>query len=855
MSIAKGTRFGPYEILAPLGAGGMGEVYRARDTRLERTVALKILAPALARDPDLNTRFEREARAIASLQHPNICVLHDLGREADTAFLVMEFLEGETLADRLRRGPLPLPELVKIGSEIAAGLERAHRAGIVHRDLKPGNIMLTKSGAKLLDFGLAKPRFGSSSLAGNLPTLRETPATQAGALLGTLPYMSPEQLAGAEADPRSDIFALGCVLYETSTGKTAFSGTVAVAPPALDRLIRACRDSDPDLRVQSARDVGLMLQELAQPASAASATAPRAWLWPAVGATALAAALALAWVAVRRAPVALRLSAEISPPPGMQFTFAGSFPGPPVLSPDGSKLMFVAHNASGSNSIWIRALDQSAARQVPNTGNVSLPFWSPDGTSIGYFTQSGVNGAGKLMLLNLAGGLPRAVADSLTPRGGTWSADGTIVFAPNISGGLLRVPAAGGPAATVTRLESSRFSSHRYPFFLPDGRHFLYLAVNHDDASQDTVFWASLDGRDHRPLLHSLTGAIFAAGRLLYSAEGTLLAQSFDPATGKLSGTARPLVNDVFDDNISWRPGYTAANNGLIVYASGSPGVQRAAWVDRSGRTVSSLAPYTGTAISADVSSDGKRLAISLDQGMQDVWVEDVAGSARSRLTFGPVADLMPAWSPDGKWIAYSSEQNGAFRVMRRAADGGIEQQVAPALDGSGDLIPFGWSRDSAELICVLRRSDFTESLLAVPLDGRAPPRTLEAAPGEIFDEASVSPDGRWASFVAGPAGQPHNLFVVPFRGSAGRWQVTTQGVLRSFWTSGGRELDVVDATGALVAIPVASSPGAPSFGAPKILAANFPPALAATPDGLRFLVRYNPDDQVRLRLLTAWNH
>lgn len=855
MSLAKGTRFGPYEVVAPVGAGGMGEVYRARDTRLDRTVALKILAPALARDPELNTRFEREARAIASLQHPNICVLHDLGHEADTAYLVMEFLDGETLADRLRRGPLPLAELVRIGIEVCSGLERAHRAGIVHRDLKPGNIMLTKSGAKLLDFGLAKPRLSSSSIAGNLPTMRETPATQAGALLGTVPYMSPEQLAGAAADARSDVFALGCVLYEMATAKTAFRGTVAVTPPALDRLVRACREADPDLRVQSARDVGLMLQELVEPVGGAAAGPARRWAWPSVAAAAMAAALVLAWMALRPPMAAARISAEISPPPGMQFTFAGSFPGPPVLAPDGSKLMFVAHNASGLNTIWIRSLDQSLSHEVPNTGNVSMPFWSPDGASIGYFTQAGVNGVGKLMLLNLAGGLPRPVADSLTPRGGTWGADGTILYAPNISGGLWRVPASGGAAIAATHLESSRFSSHRFPFFLPDGNHFLYLAINHDDASQDTVFWASLDGRDHRALLHSLTGAIFAAGRLLYSADGTLLAQPFDPSRGKLSGTARPLANDVFDDNISWRPGYSAARSGLAVYASGSPGVQRAAWVDRTGRIVSSLPPYSGTAVSADVSPDAKRLAISLDQGMQDIWVEDVGGGARSRLTFGPVADLMPAWSPDGKWIAYSSAQNGAFRVMRRPANGGSEQQIASALDPSGDLIPFGWSADGAELICVLRRRDFTEALLAVPVDGHAQPRQLEAGPGEIFDEAAISPDSRWASFVAGPPGQPHNLYVVPFRGGAGRWQVTTQGVLKSFWTSGGRELDVVDAAGAMIAIPVGVSQSTPTFGAPKILALNFPPTLAATPDGLRFLVRYNPDNQVRLRLLTGWNH
>ncbi|MGH9393756.1 MAG: TolB family protein, partial [Terriglobales bacterium] len=548
-----------------------------------------------------------------------------------------------------------------------------------------------------------------------------------------------------------------------------------------------------------------------------------------------------------------RLVAEIPPPPGTHFTFGGSYPGPPVISPDGRQVMFVARNVSGRNSLWLRALDQEQAREVFGGSDLLEPFWSPDSKAIGFFTNAGINGAGKLMLLSLSGGLPRPIAVSLTPRGGTWNAQGTVLFAPNISGGLARVSVNGGAVTAVTHLESSQFSSHRFPYFLPDGQHFLFLAINHNDPAQDTLYWASLDGRDHRALLHSLTGGIYASGSLLYSAAGTLLAQPFDPASGKLSGTARAVASGVFDDNVSWRPAYSASQTGVLVYAAGAIGSQQVAWVDRLGVAGGPLPAYDGEAITAAVSPDGRRLALSLDAGLQDIWTEDVSSGARSRLTFGPVADLMPVWSPDGASIAYSSSQHGRWRVMRRPAAGGSEQAVAPQLASDQDMVPYGWSPDGRELLCLLRSADGQQGLAAVTLDGSGMRTVLPQAKRGLTDIA-LSPDGKWVSYLGGAFGELFDLYVVPFRGGSGQWQVTTQGASHQYWTQGGRELDVVENDGRLVAIAVGSSGGAPVFGTPKLLAANFPPTLAATPDGQHFLATFYPDDHTRLRLVTGWN-
>lgn len=849
--LTRGSRLGPYEIVSALGEGGMGEVYRARDSRLDRTVALKVLSAKLDATPELQARFEREARAIAALQHPNICVLHDLGREGTTSFLVMEYLEGETLAARLRRGPLPLPEVVALGAQIASALDRAHRAGIVHRDLKPANIMLVKSGgqiqAKLLDFGLAKASISSSIV----PTIHEA-ATQAGAVLGTIPYMAPEQLEGREADVRSDIYAFGCVLYEMATAEPAFKGVRPLQPSSLNRLVQACLAPNPGDRLQSAHDAALMLAGVGDAAPAPPARSPRRRVLILAWVTALLViAAVVAWILhptpARPAPT----FTEIVPPPGWHFNFGGSFPSPPVISPNGRQVVFAAANPSGRTALWLRPLDSMQAQELPGTQDAVYPFWSPDSASLGYFTQPGPFGGGNLMILSLAGGLPHPLAPVLTSRGGAWAKDGTILFASDVTGGLLRISAQGGTPLPVSGCDVHLYSSCRFPYFLPDGQHFLYMAISHGDTSTDMLFEASLDGSMNRPLLHSLSAGIFAAGKLLYSSAGTLMAQTLDPATGALRGSPQPVAAGVFDDLITWRAAYSASMTGTLVYAAGSSGAQQLGWVGRDGKLLTMLPGFGGQAVTAAVSPDGKLVAISLDQGMQDIWTQPVTGGPLSRLTFGPVANLHPVWSPSGAAIAYFGGPAGAGAIAQRPSRGGPEQVLMAHPKGAATgspLHPVGWSPDGRELLCAsvheIAALDVTQGRL----------RQLLATRSDLIRSAALSPDGRWVSDLSGPPGQPANVNVFPFRGSPStRWQVTTAGAVNQFWVQGGRELDIVDTDGRLLAIPVSISGDTPVFGPPHLLATNFPPVQAATPDGQRFLATFWPNDHQRLVVVSSW--
>ncbi|HSD72329.1 MAG TPA: protein kinase, partial [Thermoanaerobaculia bacterium] len=509
MTLAAGSRLGPYEIVSPIGAGGMGEVYRARDTRLERTVAIKVLPSHLSSSPESRQRFEREARTISQLSHPHICALHDVGREGDVEYLVMEYLEGETLADRLLKGPLPLEQTLRYGMQISDALDKAHRQGIVHRDLKPGNVMLTKTGVKLLDFGLAKamaPTTPQSSLTA-FPTQRAL--TQEGTILGTFQYMAPEQLEGREADARTDIFALGALLYEMATGKKAFSGATQaslissilrdepqaisqvqpMSPPVLDRVVKTCLAKDPEERWQSAGDVGKELRWIAE-GSQAGATAPatpptrrRDWLAWSVAGLLLVATIFLGNEVRRLArgsPVPA-VHSFLVPPEKTSFRLTGDDSAPIVLSPDGRSTAFGA-----GGKLWIGSLASGAVRALAGTDSGTFPFWSPDSRFIGFFSD------GKLRIVEASGGPVRAIADAANARGGAWSSRGVIVFAPNFRLGLSRVAVSGGPATPFTRLEEGRHTTHRWPSFLPDGKHVLYLAANHaNPRSEDSGIYVA----------------------------------------------------------------------------------------------------------------------------------------------------------------------------------------------------------------------------------------------------------------------------------------------------------------------------------------------------------------------------
>jgi Tol biopolymer transport system component len=888
VALPEGTRLGPYEIAAPLGAGGMGEVYRARDTRLDRTVALKILSPALAASPELEARFEREARAIAALQHPHICVLFDLGREGATAYLVMEYLEGETLGARLRRGPLPLSEIVRLGAQIAEALDAAHRAGIVHRDLKPANVMLTREGAqsqaKLLDFGLAKPGLASARPASAptftatlAPTELASPATQAGVVMGTVQYMSPEQIEGREVDARSDVFALGCVLYEMAAGKPAFEGksslSVAsailekdpppVAPAALDRVIQLCLAKAPEERLQSARDAALLLREVKLDAPAAEtqagpAAARRGWLFALVGAAAGALAVAGAlWLRPRA--TGTRMISDLPAPAGVTFNFSGSAPGPPAISPGGGMVVFAAHAQGRQRQLWLRRLGQAQAQPLAGTADAVFPFWSPDGNAIGFFASRSAErrGNGRLMIYSLKSGQVRALANAFLARGGTWGADGTIVFAPDVAGGLQRIAASGGAATPLPISQTAEYTSLRYPYFLPGGKNILYLAVSHTDANHDQIYFASLDGKVNRPLMHATTGGVYATaggkGYLLYSASGTLMAQPMQP-DGTLMGAAQPVAHGVFEDGITWRPAFSASRTGDLAFAAGAMGDQQLVWLNRAGKITGTLPPFPGNAVTAAISPGGRRLAVSIDNGQQDIWVVRLSDGTSSRFTFGPIGNLFPVWSPHGKWIAYADEVGIDQHILRRRASGnGVAQVIGAAREGPS-AYPVAWTRDGRELVVAGGGNGNRAALgiFALPLAGGGV-RVIVPPNHRATQLPQLSPDGRWISYATGPAGQLPELFVAPFGGGGGKWQVTTQGVENYFWADGGKEMDVIDGQGTLEAIPVNVSAGAPVFGPPRTLAQRFPRVLAAAAGGQRFLAITYPNDHQRLVYVRNW--
>ena len=870
MALTAGTKLGPYEIQSPLGAGGMGEVYRARDTRLDRVVAVKVLASHLSSSPELKQRMEREARAISSLNHPHICQLYDIGSHNGTDFLVMEFLEGETLADKLRNGALPLAEVFRIGIDIAEALAVAHRSGIVHRDLKPGNIMLTAGGAKLMDFGLAKP-LGVQSASGSgaappsftaVATLSGpsplSPLTTAGSIVGTIQYMAPEQIEGKEADARSDIFAFGAVLYEMVAGKRPFSGKSQISmassilesdpapisgikpntPAAFEHVVTTCLQKNPEERYQSAQDIKLELQWISADRSApavATATPAPAKKKERIGwAAALVAAIVLTAAAVmlfyHPAQSAHSIRAVIDPPEKSTFNLTGDSAGPPVLSPDGSSIAFATTGADGKTGLWVRPTNALEAHALPGTEGAIFPFWSPDSRSLGFFAD------GKLKTIELDVGSAQVVCDVPLGRGGAWGAGGVILFSPAPSAPLMRVSASGGTPVAITKVDATLHTSHRWPFFLPDGKHFLYVALHHDPskAANNTLYYASLDGRENRPLFRSQTNAVYASGFLLFGRGDQLIAQPFNPSSGTLSGEAQNVAKGVMNDGSTWHMDASASNDGLLVFGSGASGDLRLVWLDRSGKQISTIADNLPDLQAAVLSPQGDRVALQLNAGETDIWVLDLARGVRTRLTFGPIADVFPIWSPDGKWIAYSSARNGGFALCRKPSDGsGAEETLLtevyqPALDD--------WSRDGKYLIYSRPISGSPwRQIWSLPLEGAHKPSLVL----ERGITGKLTPDGRWLAYVSNESGTPQ-VFVVPFGGGQGKWQVSANGAIQPSWSKDGKELFYMDLTFNLLAVPVTNTGGALQFGAAEKLVDHWSAPQVfydVSPDSKKFLL------------------
>jgi Tol biopolymer transport system component len=856
-----GRTFAHYDIIEKIGAGGMGEVYRARDTKLGREVAIKLLPPIFAEDEERLGRFKREAKLLASLNHASIATLHGLEEADGQPFLVMELVEGDDLARRLSRGAVPLKESLRIIRDVADALQAAHAQGIVHRDLKPANIKVAPDGrVKVLDFGLAKAYESDPSKPDltQSPTIASALGTLGGVILGTAAYMSPEQARGKAVDKLTDVWALGCVLYEMLTGQLTFPGETvsdtiakilerepdwsaipADTPPGVQRLLRRCLEKDKSLRLQDVGEIrieaGAALSGTSQlwsgpmPAPDASRPVPRrgggiAWAIAFLG------VVAAAWMGTLyfRSPAEpLRVVRSTIPQPrGSRFVSIGDYAGPAMISPDGRRLAFVANDADLKRMLWVRDLEALEARVLPGTDDATFPFWSPDGRSLGFFSDS------RLMRVEISGGLPISLCDALNGRGGTWGANDTIVFAPGFQTGLSSVPATGGTPVVVTVLDSTRHSSHRWPQFMPDGEHFVYIAVHHDvsKSSDYALYFAGLDGRVDERILQTGTSAIFASGHLLYVRENTLMAAPFDPVQGEFTGSPATLIDKVQSDPTTWRSAFTASDNGILAYhqGTGSKGLgTRLVIIDRAGKELRSIED-AGVYYHLQVSPDGKTVACTggsessvAPGGGLDIFLFDIERGVKTRLSFKGGADVTPVWSPDGARVAYATVFPGSNvdpnLITIAQADGGGEEVVLQS--SSDDVWLSDWSNDGRYI--VFSRGEFvglTSDIWVLPLVGNREPFPF-AVTEFSEDVGALSPDGRWMAYAVSDA-NGNIIYVSPFtppleaggapndRRAFAKWQVSSDADTGSLplWSDKGDEIFFIRADGTIRAAEVDGS-------------------------------------------------
>ena len=849
--IEPGTKLGPYEILSPIGAGGMGEVYRARDGRLGREVAIKVLPQHLTANEEVRARFSREAKLVSSLNHPNICTLFDVGREGETDYLVMELIEGETLAERLRRGPLPGPELLRLAVQIADALDRAHRAGVIHRDLKPGNVMLTRAGAKLMDFGLAravgldaKPGSGSRSPLTHSPTVAQA-LTAEGSIVGTFQYMAPEQLEGGEADVRSDIWALGCVLYEMATGKRAFEGRsqatliaaiigsqpgpVAEAPsgaPAgsapphgLDRLIRTCLAKDPEERNQTAHDVKLQLQWIAENAGLSGVTpapsTPTAvpapvrrgssrlgWIVAAAIAVVALAGLAWLWPRANAPHMAYRFRTE--PVPDVVDVFW------PRVSPDGKSLLFQTVDSTGKVKAWIRPFDQNQARPITGSEGLRRAYWSPDSREIVFVADD------KIQRLSAAGGAPVIVCSANRGADLSWGSKGSILMDGQFIDSLKVVSAAGGELRPATRIDRAAHEvGTGWPCFLPDGEHFLFIGNLENGNGSGNIRLGKLGSLDSKLLGVSDGRAEYAPGGWVVFLRGsTLLAQKLDLGAGKLTGEPITVVENVRGGSSSGH--FSFSSSGTMAFAAGESGVQNSLReADRNGILVGGGLSSVDC-INPVLSPDGTRLLYESTGQVagagHEIWVRDLARETEAKLTFVTGSAHTPVWSPDGRRFACELRNGNRSQILIGSADGlgAVDTFAVNGIESGGVS---EWSASGSRL--VFSPGSFG-GVFTVSTDSAKRVSAKLAGLPQRLAQGVLSPDGRWLAYATNEGTTQVQVYVQSMTGIPGRWQVSTRAGGFPAWTKGGREI-VFESNGSLMSVDVESE-GAFRAGQPKAL-------------------------------------
>ena len=788
MTVVPGSRLGPYEIVSRIGAGGMGEVWKARDTRLDRSVAVKLLSSDLANNAQLKVRFEREARSISQLNHPHICTLFDVGE----GYLVMELLDGETLADRLARGPLPLADVIRYGTQIADALDRAHHAGIIHRDLKPGNVMITKSGAKLLDFGLAKAT--QSPIAGDAPTMQKD-LTQEGTILGTFQYMAPEQLEGTEADARTDIFALGAVLYEMTTGKRAFDGKTRtsliaaivggqpapirsmqpLAPSALDHVIATCLEKDPEKRWQSARDVVNELEWIGEGAMLEVAASKPSRVWPIVAAALAVVAIASSAMLLReRSKPSVPVAFSMMPPP------AQWFPTSPAIAPNGNWIAVVSQGADNTSTLWLRKIGELTPVKLTTADWIASPFWSPDSKSIAYF------GNRQLLRISIDGGQPELIT-KVDGYGvaGAWNKKGDIIFTPKFAAGLYRVPASGGEAVVLTTLDArAKETIHAFPIFLADDDRFLFVRRTTGE-NQNEIYAGSLSVNFQKAIMKADALVGVWRGWLLFVRNGAIYAQRFDDKKLVVSGDPKKIIDGALYIEAGANAGASLSADGAIVYPPVSTANFDFSWYDDTGRLQQKLFESKGGANLA-LTRDDSRVAMTIfdpRKGAADIYVRDIARGVATRVTGGLANHTYPVWTPDGTRVYFTSDREGMYDIFSQSDDGTSAAQ--PLWKGGDDKTSSTISPDGKTRLAWQYSPKTKGDLWIVPLDGSKPRQWITTDGSDTSPR--FSPDGTWVVYQSDRSGR-FEVYIAAYPDGRS-YQVSTEGGLGAEWNYDGSRI------------------------------------------------------------------